>query len=229
MCLRSWLWDVHNLRNSINLNLLGIAQYCPSSPGPTPLILGLLPTAYKVWEEGNVSTGVCLFTGEGVCMEGEHLPREYGQYTVGTHPYWNEFLLSKGYWKSLIDGGIFSLLNNMQGTDQIFLCLIGMGEDYWSNSVARRPHFYTMLKRGVAFHHAGLDNKKRVAVEILFRKKFLKVCANQEFLWKGKIWKSLKFVTWCNWNTHVKYKGCQKDIMTFECKRLDGNVVLCCI
>ena len=36
--------------------------------------------------------------------------------------------------------------------------------------------FVRCLKRGVAYHHAGLGERKRVAVEILFRKKFLKVC-----------------------------------------------------
>ncbi|XP_072018236.1 probable ATP-dependent RNA helicase DDX60 [Amphiura filiformis] len=34
-----------------------------------------------------------------------------------------------------------------------------------------------LIKRGVAYHHAGLNNKQRVAVEKLFRMKYLKVVA----------------------------------------------------
>ena len=40
--------------------------------------------------------------------------------------------------------------------------------------------FVRCLKRGVAYHHAGLSERERVAVEILFRKKFLKVSVNSE-------------------------------------------------
>lgn len=31
------------------------------------------------------------------------------------------------------------------------------------------------LKRGISYHHAGLDNKKRSVVEMLFREKYLQV------------------------------------------------------
>ena len=31
------------------------------------------------------------------------------------------------------------------------------------------------LKRGVSYHHGGLDNKKRSVVEMLFREKYLQV------------------------------------------------------
>ncbi|KAJ7386929.1 putative ATP-dependent RNA helicase ddx60 [Desmophyllum pertusum] len=33
------------------------------------------------------------------------------------------------------------------------------------------------LKRGISYHHAGLDNKRRSGVEMLFRKKYLQVVA----------------------------------------------------
>ncbi|CAG0901715.1 unnamed protein product [Darwinula stevensoni] len=40
-----------------------------------------------------------------------------------------------------------------------------------------RKNFMAMLIRGVGFHHAGIDNKMRSTVEMLFRKKFLQYVA----------------------------------------------------
>lgn len=41
--------------------------------------------------------------------------------------------------------------------------------------------FRRALKRGVSYHHAGLDNKRRSCVEMLFREKCLQVTFHQ---WK---------------------------------------------
>ena len=41
--------------------------------------------------------------------------------------------------------------------------------------------FKRALKRGISYHHAGLDNKKRSVVEMLFREKYLQVRYLQKF------------------------------------------------
>ena len=46
--------------------------------------------------------------------------------------------------------------------------------------VKSKDMFKRALRRGVSYHHAGLDNKKRSCVEMLFRKKCLQV----RFHWK---------------------------------------------
>ncbi|XP_020629142.1 probable ATP-dependent RNA helicase DDX60 [Orbicella faveolata] len=43
--------------------------------------------------------------------------------------------------------------------------------------VKSRDIFRRALKRGVSYHHAGLGNRKRSCVEMLFRKKCLQVVA----------------------------------------------------
>ena len=54
--------------------------------------------------------------------------------------------------------------------------------------------FIRCLKRGVAYHHRGLSNKKRVAVEILFRKKFLKVCVNSGTYVMGEVLNNTEYL-----------------------------------
>lgn len=39
--------------------------------------------------------------------------------------------------------------------------------------------FKRSLKRGVSYHHAGLNNKKRCCVEMLFRERYLQVRIQQ--------------------------------------------------
>ena len=41
--------------------------------------------------------------------------------------------------------------------------------------IKSKDMFKRSLKRGVCYHHAGLNNKKRSCVEILFRERYLQV------------------------------------------------------
>ena len=45
--------------------------------------------------------------------------------------------------------------------------------------IASQHPFKRELIRGVSFHHAGLDNKRRSVVEMLFREKYLQVTRQQ--------------------------------------------------
>ena len=61
--------------------------------------------------------------------------------------------------------------------------------------------FKTALRRGISFHHAGLNKKLRSVVEMLFREKYLQV--KEEHIRRGDTRSLLSLTKSCS----RKYKG----------------------
>jgi Lhr-like helicase len=81
----------------------------------------------------------------------------------------NQILLS-GFEQQLLDGILDEgSLANRQGCDR------ELADALLERASKENPRLVGYMKRGVAYHHAGLNNKGRVAVEALFRNRYIQV------------------------------------------------------
>ncbi len=81
----------------------------------------------------------------------------------------NQILLS-GFEQQLLDGILDEgSLANRQGCDR------ELADALLKRASKENPRLVGYMKRGVAYHHAGLNNKGRVAVEALFRNRYIQV------------------------------------------------------
>ncbi|CAF1084617.1 unnamed protein product [Adineta steineri] len=79
-------------------------------------------------------------------------------------------LLLSGYEQQLLDGILHEgTLANRQGCNQDLV------DSLLKRATYDNPKLVQYMKRGVAYHHAGLNNKGRVAVEALFRNRYIQV------------------------------------------------------
>ena len=82
----------------------------------------------------------------------------------------NSHLLLSGLENQLLDGILDEgTLANRHGCDQ------NVVDELLDRASQNNPRLVGYMKRGVAYHHAGLNNKGRVAVEALFRNRYIQV------------------------------------------------------
>ena len=81
----------------------------------------------------------------------------------------NQWSLS-GYEQQLLNGMLDEgTLANRRGCDQELV------DALIERAARENPRLVGYMKRGVAYHHSGLNNKGRVAVEALFRNRYVQV------------------------------------------------------
>jgi len=82
----------------------------------------------------------------------------------------NDQILLSGFEQQLLNGILDEgTLANRQGCDRELV------DSLIERASKENPRLVEYMKRGVAYHHAGLNNKGRVAVEALFRNRYIQV------------------------------------------------------
>jgi len=82
----------------------------------------------------------------------------------------NDQILLSGFEQQLLNGILDEgTLANRQGCDRELV------DALIERASKENPRLIRYMKRGVAYHHAGLNNKGRVAVEALFRNRYIQV------------------------------------------------------
>ncbi len=82
----------------------------------------------------------------------------------------NKQILLSGLEHQLLNGILNEgTLANRHGCDR------GLVDTLLERAVGNNPRLVRYMERGVAYHHAGLNNKGRVAVEALFRNRYVQV------------------------------------------------------
>ncbi|CAM4889645.1 unnamed protein product [Rotaria socialis] len=82
----------------------------------------------------------------------------------------NDYIILSGHEQQLLDGILDEgTLANRNGCDRELV------DDLLERASSENPKLVGYIRRGVAYHHAGLNNKGRVAVEALFRNRYVQV------------------------------------------------------